>query len=153
MAKTKDGWYLLQRSVTDNPVWTCDEPFGKRGAYIDLLLMANYEDKQLILSRSKNTVTIRRGQLLTSYERLADRWKWGKRKVMTYLDQLEQVGLIEKSGMPYGTLLTLVEYGVSGNRGNADSTAHSTADDTADSTAGATSVDTAECTARVIRHK
>ena len=157
MAKAKDGWYILSRSVVDNPVWTCDEPYDKRSAYIDLLLMANYEDKQLILNRSRNAITVRRGQLVTSYDHLANRWKWGKRKVMTYLDQLEQVGLIEKKGTQYGTVLTLVQYEVSGNKGNAHSTARdtadSTADDTADDTARATSGDTAECTAHSIRHK
>ena len=153
MAKAKDGWYILSRSVVDSPVWNCDEPYDKRAAYIDLLLMANYEDKQLILNRSRNAITVHRGQLVTSYDHLANRWRWGKRKVMTYLDQLEQVGLIEKKGTQYGTVLTLVQYEVSGNKGNAHSTARDTADSTVDDTARATSGDTAECTARSIRHK
>jgi DNA replication protein DnaD len=153
MAKGKIGWIKLQRDIVDSPVWQTDEPFGIRDAYIDLILMANYEDKQFVPRYSRKAITIRRGQVFTSLEHLAVRWKWGKRRVTTYLNLLEEVGLITKNGTTHGTTITLMDYGESGNRGYTDDTAHDTANDTADDTTNATSDDTDHDTANATRLK
>lgn len=161
MAKTKDGWYVLQRSITESPVWTCGDPFGKRDAYIDLLLMANYEDKVLMPRHNNNVVTIHKGDLLTSYEHLALRWQWSKNKVIAYLNQLEKAGLLIRKSYSFGTVLTLVEYSESGNRQTANETASATANETESRTQSATqrgtSVGTASATASAtaegLRHK
>ena len=141
MAKGKDGWYVLQRSILDSPIWTCEEPFGKRSAYIDLLLMANYEDKKVMPRHSNDVLTIHKGETLTSFEHLANRWKWSKKKAIGYIDQLEKAGLLKRKTYNFGTVLTLVEYSESGNR--------RTANDTANDTAKDTSVDTANAPQRV----
>lgn len=153
MAKGKNGWIKLQRDIVDSPVWQTDEPFGIRDAYIDLILMANYEDKQFVPRYSRKAITIRRGQVFTSLEHLAVRWKWGKRRVTTYLNLLEEVGLITKNGTTHGTTITLMDYGESGNRGYTDDTADDTANDTAHDTANATSDDTDHDTANATRLK
>jgi hypothetical protein len=91
--------------------------------------------------------------VFTSLEHLAVRWKWGKRRVTTYLNLLEEVGLITKNGTTHGTTITLMDYGESGNRGYTDDTDHDTANDTAHDTANATSDDTDHDTANVTRLK
>lgn len=137
MAKGKDGWYVLQRSILDSPIWTCEEPFGKRSAYIDLLLMANYEDKKVMPRHSNDVLTIHKGETLTSFEHLANRWKWSKKKAIGYIDQLEKAGLLKRKTYNFGTVLTLVEYSESGNRRTANDTANDTAKDTSVDTANA----------------
>lgn len=141
MTKGKDGWYPLQRSITEGTVWNCGEPFGKRCAYIDLLLMANYEEKKVMPRHSNDVLIIHKGETLTSFEHLAKRWGWSRNKTIAYIDQLEEAGLIERKSYNFGTVLTLVEYSESGNR--------RTANDTANDTAKDTSVDTANAPQRV----
>jgi hypothetical protein len=144
MAKSK-GWYTLSRSVHDSEIWNADEPFDKRSAYIDLLLMANYEEKKFIPRHSNDVITIHVGQLATSVRSLRQRWKWGDKKVTAYLNQLKLLGLVKLKGYSWGTLITLVEYGKSGNRGNtSDDTSDDTNDDATDDTNGRAVDDTTD---------
>lgn len=97
--------------------------------------MANYEDKQMIPKGNKKVITIHRGELLTSYEHLAERWKWSRGKVIRYLKMLEQCNLVHIHGTAYGTTLTLLEYDICGNQRNADDTTFDTPDGTSGDTA------------------
>jgi hypothetical protein len=40
------GWIAIDRKLLDSLIWNDDEPFNKRAAWIDLLMMANYEDTE-----------------------------------------------------------------------------------------------------------
>ena len=153
MAKDKNGWYALQRSIQDGDIWNLDEPFGKRDAYIDLLLMANYEDKNFIPRHSNNVIPIHIGQLATSMESLSKRWKWSRKKTIAYINQLELLGLVKVKSYSWGTALTLVEYGKSGNQGTTPDTTPDTAYDTAPDTTQGMSVDTTPDTAPDTRLK
>ena len=120
------GWYKLDRSITKGPVWLTSEPFGIRDAYIDLLLMANYEEVTFIPRHSRDPIVIHPGEVVTSYDHLAVRWKWGKKRTVNYINLLEKAKLIRKKSYNWGTVLTLVEYDKSGNEGNASDTASDT---------------------------
>lgn len=135
MAKDKNGWYALQRSIQDGDIWNLDEPFGKRDAYIDLLLMANYEEKNFVPRHSNDVIVIHVGELPTSIRTLMRRWKWGERKVSAYLHQLEMLGLVRIKAYSWGTLLTLVEYSESGNRRNTNDNTNDNAYDNTNSRA------------------
>ena len=137
MAKRK-GWIPIYRSILNSSIWNIDEPFTDRSAYVDLLLMANYEDKQMIPRGNKKVITIHRGELLTSYEHLAERWKWSRGKVIRYLKMLEQCNLVHIHGTAYGTTLTLLEYDICENQRNADDTTLGTPDRTSGGTAHGT---------------
>ena len=41
------GWVKIHRQIQDNAIWMSDEPFDSRSAWIDLILMANHEDKEV----------------------------------------------------------------------------------------------------------
>jgi hypothetical protein len=47
--KMAEGFIKLHRSIKDCWLWKDDEPFSKRDAWIDLLLLANYTDKKILL--------------------------------------------------------------------------------------------------------
>lgn len=111
MTKKKDkGWIKLYRQITDNPMWQSMDPFDRRSAWIDLLLLANH-DARTIQLRNGEYKTIGVGQYFTSLDHLATRWHWSRNKVDRYLKQISGQGMCTRTGTPSGTLLTIVNYG------------------------------------------
>lgn len=103
-----DGYILLARTIFTGRFFDSKEPESKKGAYIDLALMANFAD------REDGT---KRGQLLTSYRSLASRWNWSAKRVFTFIKNLEKLGLAKTETRsatpletPAETLITLVKY-------------------------------------------
>ena len=112
------GYILLHRQIWDNDIWQEKEPFDKRAAWIDLLLMANHGDKQLIYGMT--AMTIKRGQLHTSVGHLAKRWGWSYKKVVRFLDLLKSLEMVQTDGRANGTTITLVNYSVYQDSGQAN---------------------------------
>lgn len=138
MAKKKDkGWVKVYRQITDTRIWTTNEPFDRRSAWIDLLMMANHEERSLLL-RNGHTQIVKAGQLFTSTVQLADRWHWSRGKVNRYLALLSEQGMCTVSGQPSGTLLTLVKYEDFQHGRTADRTANGTTGGTSDGTTDGT---------------
>ena len=105
-----EGWIKLHRQIQDSEIWAGgNEPFDRRSAWIDLLMSANHEDKRVIFDY--NPLIIKRGQYLTSVRELANRWKWGKDRVLKFLKLLERLGMVTKDSNNKRTLLTIVKYG------------------------------------------
>ena len=104
------GWIKLYRQITECEVlWdSSEEPFDRRSAWIDLLLMANHKDKRMIF-RGK-AVTVKSGQRITSLHKLAERWHWGINRVRIYLDMLQGEGMLIRESDNTKTLITIVNY-------------------------------------------
>lgn len=100
------GWIKLYRKVRENWIWDNPEYFK---AWVDILLMANHEDKQILFNG--HVITIRKGQKLTSLSKLAERWNWSRNRVDRYLRLLSEAGMVTASRTPNGTLLTVEKYG------------------------------------------
>ena len=112
MAKKKDkGWIKLYRQITDNPMWQSKDPFDRRSAWIDLLLLVNHEERVIQL-RNGEYITVGAGQCFTSLDHLAKRWNWSRNRVDRYLKQISRQGMCTRTGTPSGTLLTIVNYGL-----------------------------------------
>ena len=110
MAENK-GWICIHRHIQDNALWEADEPFDRRSAWIDLLLMANNKTKSFVY-RVRN-VTVKRGQVYTSIRKLAAKWHWGKDKTLRYIRLLEELDMIKRhSETDSATLITIVNYGI-----------------------------------------
>lgn len=103
------GWIKLHRSIQECTLWD-DKPFDKARAWIDLLLLANHEDKRIMFNGYP--ITIVRGQYLTSVRKLAERWGWSCDKVSRYLTVLVNEEMVLKDSNNNRTLLTIVNYGV-----------------------------------------
>lgn len=110
MAKSDRGWIKLYRKLTESVIWTANEPFDRRSAWVDLLLLANYAEGEMI--NGAEAFKIGRGSTFTSTEHLAKRWKWSKARVTRFLQLLEQLGMIYKSSTNRGTLITIVKYDI-----------------------------------------
>lgn len=83
-----EGWISLYRQIIDNWIWRSNEPFDRRSAWIDLLLMVNHKTEKIEFNGS--IIEIERGQRITSIEKLATRWKWSRHKVSDFLNRLEE---------------------------------------------------------------
>lgn len=137
MAKKDKGWIKLYRQISDSYIWTASEPFDRRSAWIDLLLMANHEERSFLLRNGKNQ-TVQEGQLFTSTGHLAERWHWSRGRVNRYLALLSEQGMCKVSGTPSGTLLTLINYGNFQHGRTANGTTDGTSDGTTDGTTDGT---------------
>ena len=69
------GWVMLHRKIRECSIWDSDEPFDMRSAWIDLVMMVNFEDKRTVFNGK--AITVKAGQRITSIRKLADRWHWG----------------------------------------------------------------------------
>lgn len=82
-----EGWIKLHRSVLSHRLYSKKRVFSEYEAWIDILLMANYTDKEIVIEG--HTVHVERGSFVTSQMKLADRWRWDKRKVVAFLKDCE----------------------------------------------------------------
>lgn len=104
----QQGWITLNRSIVDHWLHK-DKPFCRFAAWIDLILMANHEEKKL--SVGGKLITIERGQLFTSSVSLSERWGWSRGKVQRFLECLESDQMLIQKRTANGQVLTLVNYG------------------------------------------
>lgn len=107
MADTSKGWIMLFRSMQDHWLWK-DRPFSKGQAWIDLLLDANHESHKLLFSGE--LITIKRGQVLTSKVKLAQRWGWDRKTVTSFLDVLKADNQADTKADNKCTLITITNY-------------------------------------------
>lgn len=103
------GWVSIHRSIYDNWIWNDKEQFDKRSAWIDLLLMVNHEENKVLIDGKLKIV--KRGQRITSLNKLSKRWKWSRKKVTNFLQTLEEDDMIilKKEQGKY-TTITIVNY-------------------------------------------
>lgn len=103
------GWISIHRKIRECLIWDTDEPFDRRSAWIDLLMMANHEDKKILFNGEP--LTVKMGQRMTSIRSLAERWHWSVNKVRRYLALLQKLEMVHKESDNKSTLLTIVNYG------------------------------------------
>lgn len=140
MANKKLGFIPLYRSIQDHWVWSNKEPFSYGQAWIDLLLSVNHEEKKLKVGC--NLITIKPGQMWTSYVKLSNRWNWSRERVYRYTKMLKMDGMINVDATPNGTLLTVVNWDNFAYHGNTDETTHETTDKTSPETTDKTTGET-----------
>lgn len=120
MNTTSSGWVKLHRKIVDSPGYF-SEPFCKNMAWIDLLLLANYEDNFFYVRGNK--VDVKRGQCGYAEETLAKRWKWSRGKVRRFLEMLVKEEKIVQQKNNVTTLLSIVNYDTYQSVGTTDDTA------------------------------
>lgn len=130
------GWIKIHRKLQENPIWDADEPFDKRSAWIDLLIMANHKDSQMRIGNE--IFLIKMGSTHTSELKLMDRWKWSRKKVRSFLLMLKNAEMVTTEGTAKGTTITIVNYEKYQHQGTASGTAEGTPKDTTQDTAKGT---------------
>ena len=103
-----NGFIAIYRKITEHWLWDNYEPFDRAHAWIDLIFMANFRDKDVLFNGKM--VTVRRGQRITSLRNLSEKWNWSKDKTARFLDTLEADGMITRESDRFKTLITIVNY-------------------------------------------
>lgn len=124
-----NSFFKVYRSLLDDPLWL-SEPFTYGQAWVDLIGLANFADKDKFYRGQYQRV--KRGQVVTSQQALAERWSWGRRKVSTFLRNLESAKMCTVTITPYGTTITIEKYAFYQDARTAKSTTDGTAKSTID---------------------
>ena len=103
-----EGWISVYRDLQNHWIWDSKEPFDKRSAWIDLLLMVNHKDSEINFDNGK--MLVERGQRIISLKKLAIRWKWSRHKVSDFLNRLEQEHMLIQVRDNKKTLISIVNY-------------------------------------------
>lgn len=103
-----EGWISLHRQIQEHWIWKTKEPFDKRSAWIDLLLLVNHQSEKIEFDNK--FIEVERGQRITSLEKLAIRWKWSRHKVSDFLNNLEQDGMLVQVRDKKKTLISIENY-------------------------------------------
>lgn len=99
------GWIKIHRDIQQH--WIAQD-MEKFGWWIDLLLLASYEDNKAFVG---NRVTeVKRGQFVASLRFLAERWKTSKDRVNAFLKLLAQENMICRESDKNTTLITICNY-------------------------------------------
>lgn len=101
------GWVKIHRELTEDALYF-SEPFTRMMAWIDLIILANYEPGTV--RKRGIVVNLKRGDVGVSQETLAARWKWSRGKILRYLSELETDGKIVQSKNNANCCITIVNY-------------------------------------------
>jgi len=104
------GWIKVFRQICDNEYLWDDKPFARGQAWIDLLMMANHDDRPAIIAGKE--VIIRRGQRIISIRQLGERWGWSRHKVADFLNSLQSARMAKIESDTKGTVITIANYSV-----------------------------------------
>ena len=128
----ESGWVKLHRKIRECFIWDDAEPFDRRSAWMDLVMMVNHEDKQIMFNGKM--ITVKRGQKVTSIRKLSERWHWSRERVKNYLILLEKAGMITTDITTHNTTITLVNYNVYQSQQTTDLATEQTTSKTTDLT-------------------
>ena len=117
------GWIKIYRSITDHWVYQDNLRFK---AWMDLLLRANHKSKRVRFN--KGFIDVKKGQTVTSLQKLADAWLCSRDTVSNILKEFENDGMITVDSDNHRTLVTIVKYSVFQGVSDTDSDADSATD-------------------------
>ena len=101
------GWVSVHRQIQEHWLWA-EKPFSKGQAWIDMLMLANHEDRKFLLGN--DLMEIKAGGFHTSEHKLAERWEWSQKKVHAFLELLEKDEMISVKRSHQGTTIFLINY-------------------------------------------
>ena len=102
-----EGWIKLNRQITEHWLWK-EKPFTYGTAWVDLLLLANWEDKKM--PYKGEIIVCKRGDVNLSFLALSKRWGWGRWKVKNFIDLLINDEMVVVNATTHRTTITIVNY-------------------------------------------
>lgn len=100
-----EGWISLYRKFQEHWIWKSNEPFDKRSAWLSLLLKANHKDTKVMID--SKPIEVKKGSFITSELKLSTEWKWGRKKVRTFLKSLENDKMLTKNSTTKYTTISI----------------------------------------------
>lgn len=105
----KKGWFPIYREIENHWMWS-EKPFSKGQAWIDLIMLANYEDKKV--PYKGKIITCERGVVNLSISYIAERWGWSRDKTRKFLKLLESDGMVTVKATTHRTTITIENYAI-----------------------------------------
>lgn len=128
-----NGWISLHRRITEHWIWKDPQ---KLRAWLDIVISANFAETTEVIG--SQTVKVKRGQILRSYEEWAFRWRWSKSGVSRFFRTLKDEKMITTENLKSAktTRLTVLNYDTYQNirNGNTAGTVIETVSDTVNGT-------------------
>ena len=100
-----NGWIKIRKSIYNHWLWENAEYLKW---WIDLLLMANWEDDKKLVG--KQLVEVKRGQLIASMSFLMNRWGRSRKMIEHFLNLLYKEQMISKDVKHNISLITISNY-------------------------------------------
>lgn len=104
------GYILIFRTLLDHPVVGAGKPvkpakpskptYSRLEAWLDLLMMAVYDDKTVQMNGFK--FDLKRGENVCATSYLSARWNWSEKSIRGFLSRLQKHEMITKKGAPKG---------------------------------------------------
>lgn len=101
-----DGWITLHRKVKGH--WLYEKPFSRFHAWIDILLSVNHAPHKIAFDGG--FLTVERGQMVTSLNKLAERWGWERNAVRRFLTLLQSDAMAQISCDSRKTVVTVLKW-------------------------------------------
>lgn len=111
----RNGWVCLHRSIQNNFLWD-DKPYAMGQAWLDLIMLANREDKKTMYQGK--VVEFKKGTVNRSILWLSERWGWDRKKTRKFLKILEIEKMATTNATTHGTTITIVNYGLYNDLGD-----------------------------------
>lgn len=108
MENKQYGYIALFRSLMTNWIYPNHRKFTEFEAWVDMLLMANFEDKKVYFE--KELILIQRGSFLTSLQKLSARWMWSVGAVRHFIGVLEKDQMVKKKSTTKCTQIFICNY-------------------------------------------
>jgi hypothetical protein len=102
------GFITLHRSIQDHWIGKEKRQYSKFEAWVDILLMANYQDNKFVLGNT--TMVVKRWSFITSEIKMMDKWGWSKSKLRAFLKLLKDEQMIISIVDSKKTTITIVKY-------------------------------------------
>ena len=103
----QSGYIKIEYSCLESKLFL-DDKYDKFHAWIELISLAENASKSLRLNGID--IDLEQGELATSVRVLAKRWGWGKTKVCSFLNDLEQSGKISVRTTKAASIIRIADY-------------------------------------------
>jgi DNA replication protein DnaD len=104
----KTGYIAIFRSIKKHWIWGNGSKKTKLEAWLDLLLLASFQDSKEPFGF--DFIKLKRGQLVTSQEKLSISWRWDRNAVRKFLKMLEGDNMIVAISNKKYTMITICNY-------------------------------------------
>ena len=101
------GFIKLPRHIIEDSHYF-SEPFTRTQAWVDLIILANYQDTTALVRGVK--IVVKRGQVCRSITELAKRWKWSRNRVMRFTEGLVDAERLHVQKLPIVNVYTIRDY-------------------------------------------
>lgn len=102
------GTVVIDRGVFDHPLFK--GPFSRRDAWLWLISEAAWKNTRVYIGGE--IIELQRGQLAHSQRFMAKCWRWTRDRVRWFLQQLEQLKMIDSKTTPGHGIITICNYNV-----------------------------------------